>query len=183
MIKQSGGVGVVILAVAGLLLSSCGATAATLPTGKTVCSPEGGWCLTLHRTLTSAAVTVTCPTRACTEATFLAVTHAGHEAEGRGAWVRAVAPGPKLHVIPMPHGPCADGPRPSTGSWCSTGASWSASPVWAGGPAPVTTVRTPSFWCATSCPSGWSIVATGRAHGHPWRLVLSLPVVRPARAE
>ena len=98
MTKQSTWVVGAILVMGGLLLAGCGASTATPPAGQTICSPQGGWCLTLRRAAVAAMVTVTCPARSCScDAAFQAAL---------GGWAvvaTGTAPGrPWSLTLPLP---------------------------------------------------------------------------------
>ena len=182
MIKQSVGVGVVILAAGGLLLASCGTSVATPPAEKTICSRQGGWCLVLHRTLTSAAVTVTCPARSCSEATVALMKVTRPDQGYPGPEVReglpAVSPGPHVTVAPTALGiTCTPTFQAAIGGWCMSPGQNTHYKTRAGREA--TTVATPTIACAAgTCHGGWVVEVTGTVPARPWTLTLPLPSVR-----
>lgn len=184
MTKQSVRVGAAILAAGGLVLASCGTSVATPPAGKTICSRQGGWCLVLHRTLTSAAVTVTCPVRTCSEAT-IALRHASPGQAYPGPEVRegvpTVTPGPHVTVAPAALGiTCNATLQAAIGGWCMSPGSTTHYTTKARLKDPA--VTTPTIACAAgTCQGGWAVVATGTAPGRPWSLTLPLPAIRVPR--
>ncbi|MHB1527195.1 MAG: hypothetical protein ACYCZN_13125 [Candidatus Dormibacteria bacterium] len=181
MRKQSAGAGVVILMAGGLLLAGCGAGVATSPPSRTLCSGQGGWCLTLRRTATSAMVTVTCPVRSCSEATVALkrVTRPGQAYPGPEVreGLPEVAPGLHVDVAPTQAGiTCNATFQAAIGGWCMSpgqNTHYETTP----GPQ-AESVATPTVSCRGTCQSGWTVVVTGTGPGRPWSLTLPLPSVR-----
>ena len=166
-----------------LLLTSCGTNAATSPTGKTICSRQGGWCLILRRTATSAMVTVTCPVRSCSEAT-IALKYARPGQAYPGPEVREglpeVAPGLHVDVAPTQTGvTCNAAFQVALGGWCMTPGQNTHYKTRAG--RKDTTVATPTIACSGTCRGGWEVEVTGTAPAGPWTLTLPLPSVRAPR--